>query len=67
MPGVMYRSIAAALRMATAGPGADPALAVAMLSPFVDAAFVVAAMVIGLIAGNRLAGAFIVSGSASPA
>jgi uncharacterized membrane protein YjjB (DUF3815 family) len=56
MPGVlMYRSIAAAMRMATAGIMADPALAVAMLSPFVEAAFVVAAMVIGLVAGARFA------------
>jgi uncharacterized membrane protein YjjB (DUF3815 family) len=55
MPGVLiYRSIAGAMRLATAGTTADPALAVAMLSPFVEAAFVVAAMVIGLVAGARI-------------
>jgi uncharacterized membrane protein YjjP (DUF1212 family) len=54
MPGVLiYQSIAAAMRMATAGLTADPALAVAMLAPFVEAAFVVAAMVVGLIVGAR--------------
>jgi uncharacterized membrane protein YjjP (DUF1212 family) len=57
VPGVLiYRSIAAAGRLASAGITSDPALAVAMLSPFVEAAFVVAAMVIGLVAGARLAG-----------
>jgi uncharacterized membrane protein YjjP (DUF1212 family) len=57
MPGVLiYRSIAAARRMATAGVAADPALTVAMLSPFLEAAFVVAAMVIGLVVGAQLAG-----------
>jgi uncharacterized membrane protein YjjB (DUF3815 family) len=57
MPGVLiYRSIAAAMRMATSGVAADAALAVAMLSPFLEAAFVVAAMVIGLVVGARFAG-----------
>jgi uncharacterized membrane protein YjjB (DUF3815 family) len=57
MPGVLiYRSIAAAMRMATAGITADPGLAVAMLSPFLEAAFVVAAMVVGLVVGARFAG-----------
>jgi uncharacterized membrane protein YjjB (DUF3815 family) len=57
MPGVLiYKSFAAAVRMVTAGTMADPALAVAMLSPCVEAAFVVAAMVIGLVVGARFAG-----------
>jgi uncharacterized membrane protein YjjP (DUF1212 family) len=57
MPGVLiYRSIATAMRMANTGITADPALAVAMLSSFVEAAFVVAAMAIGLVVGARLAG-----------
>jgi hypothetical protein len=57
MPGLsIYGSIAAAVRMAKAGSTADPTLAVAMLSPLVEAAFVVAAMVIGLVIGSRVAG-----------
>jgi uncharacterized membrane protein YjjB (DUF3815 family) len=57
MPGVLiYRSIAGALRLSTAGPLADPALAVAMLAPFVEATAVVAAMVIGLVLGLWFAG-----------
>jgi uncharacterized membrane protein YjjP (DUF1212 family) len=57
VPGVLiYRSIAAAVRLAKAEITSDPALAVAMLSPFFEAAFVVAAMVIGLAAGARFAG-----------
>jgi uncharacterized membrane protein YjjP (DUF1212 family) len=56
MPGMLiYRSIAGAVRMAKAGSSADPALAVAMLSPLVEAAFVVGAMVSGLVIGARLA------------
>jgi hypothetical protein len=51
----IYRRIAAAMRMATAGVTADPALAIATLSPLVEAAFVVAAMVIGLVVGARFA------------
>jgi uncharacterized membrane protein YjjP (DUF1212 family) len=57
MPGVLiYRSIAFAMRLATGGITADPSLAVAMLSPCVEAAFVVGAMAIGLVAGLRIAG-----------
>jgi uncharacterized membrane protein YjjB (DUF3815 family) len=56
IPGVLiYRSIAAAVRMTKAGISADPALAVAMLSPLVEAGFVVAVMVIGLTVGARFA------------
>jgi uncharacterized membrane protein YjjP (DUF1212 family) len=59
MPGMLiYGSIAGAVRMAKAGSGADPALAVAMLSPLVEAAFVVGAMVSGLVIGARLASRF---------
>ena len=55
MPGMLiYRSIAGAVRMAAPG-SADPALAVTMLSPFFEAAFVVGAMVSGLVLGARLA------------
>ena len=57
MPGVLiYRSIAGAMRIAAAGITANPALAVAMLSSFVEATFVVAAMAIGLVVGARFAG-----------
>jgi uncharacterized membrane protein YjjB (DUF3815 family) len=57
MPGVLiYRGIAGAVRLAAGGITADPALAVAMLRPLVEAAFVVAAMVIGLVGGARFVG-----------
>lgn len=57
MPGVLiYRGIAGGVRLSAAGTSADPMLVVAMLSPLVQAAFVVAAMVIGLLAGVRVAG-----------
>jgi hypothetical protein len=55
MPGVLiYRSIAAAVRIAAAGVAADPAVATLSLSA--EAAFVVAAMVIGLVTGASCAG-----------
>ena len=56
MPGLLiYRSIAAAMRIVTAGSAAEPTLAIAMLAPFLEAAFVVTAMVVGLLAGARVA------------
>jgi uncharacterized membrane protein YjjP (DUF1212 family) len=56
MPGVsIYRGIAGAVRIANGGASADPALAVAVLSPLLEAVFVVAAMVIGLVVGAGLA------------
>jgi uncharacterized membrane protein YjjB (DUF3815 family) len=57
MPGVLiYQSIASALRMSSAGIPAKSGLAVVALSSFLEAAFVVAAMAIGLVTGARLAG-----------
>jgi uncharacterized membrane protein YjjB (DUF3815 family) len=60
IPGVLiYQSIAAAMRLSAAGGAADPTLAVAVLSPFLQASFVVAAMAIGLVAGLRIAASFV--------
>jgi uncharacterized membrane protein YjjP (DUF1212 family) len=57
MPGVLiYQSIAGALRLSAGGMNADPSLAIATLSPFLRAAFAVAAMTIGLVAGARVVG-----------
>jgi uncharacterized membrane protein YjjB (DUF3815 family) len=56
MPGAfIYESIAGAVQMSTAGRDVDPALAAITLALSVKAAFVIGAMVIGLLAGARLA------------
>jgi uncharacterized membrane protein YjjP (DUF1212 family) len=56
MPGVfIYQSIAGAMRLSAGGPAADPALAAATLALSFSAVFVVGAMVIGLLVGERLA------------
>jgi uncharacterized membrane protein YjjP (DUF1212 family) len=57
MPGTLiYQSIAGALRISAAGISANPELAIATLSPFLRAGFVVAAMTIGLVTGARITG-----------
>jgi uncharacterized membrane protein YjjB (DUF3815 family) len=54
MPGVsIYRSIVSAMRLATA-PSADPLLAATTLGLGADAAFIVAAMAVGLLVGARV-------------
>jgi uncharacterized membrane protein YjjP (DUF1212 family) len=56
MPGVfMYRSIAGAMRLSADGAAADPVVAAATLALSYSSVFVVGAMVIGLLAGERLA------------
>jgi uncharacterized membrane protein YjjB (DUF3815 family) len=56
MPGVfIYQSIAGAVRLSAAGMAADPALAAATLALSIQAAFVVAAMAMGLLVGARIA------------
>jgi len=56
MPGVfIYQSMAGAMRLAAAGPAADPALAAATLALSFKSVFVVGAMALGLMVGARLA------------
>ena len=57
MPGVfLYQSLGGAMRLAAAGPAADPAAAAVVLALSCSAALVVGAMVLGLLIGARLAG-----------
>jgi uncharacterized membrane protein YjjP (DUF1212 family) len=57
MPGIfMYQSIAGAMRLAAAGPTADPAIAAATLALAFKSVFVVGAMTLGLLVGAWLAG-----------
>jgi uncharacterized membrane protein YjjP (DUF1212 family) len=57
MPGVfIHESFAGALRISSLGRGADASLVAASIALFLKAAFVVGAMVIGLLVGDRLAG-----------
>ena len=56
MPGVfIYQSMAGAMRLAAAGPAADPALAAVTLALSFKSVFVVGAMALGLMVGARLA------------